>query len=96
MREIWELQLRLAVRSKRGAESAYQHPKFRAGYDFLLLREDAGEDLAGLGQWWTDFQDSDKIQQDIMLEELGKGTAGPRRRRRKPSRKPTSGAGDSA
>ncbi len=96
MREIWELQLRLAVRSKRGAESAFQHPKFRAGYDFLLLREDAGEDLAGVGQWWTDFQHSDKIQQDIMLEELGKGSAGPRRRRRKPSRKPASGAGDNA
>ncbi|MES3007737.1 MAG: polynucleotide adenylyltransferase PcnB [Pseudomonadota bacterium] len=96
MREIWELQLRLAVRSKRGAESAYQHPKFRAGYDFLLLREEAGEELAGLGQWWTDFQDSDEIQQDSLLEGLGKGSTGPRRRRRKPSRKPTSGAGDSA
>ena len=96
MREIWELQLRLGVQTKRGVESAHQHPKFRAGYDFLLLREDAGEDLGGIGQWWTDFQEGDRGPQDSMLEALGKSSTGPRRRRRKPSRKPASGAGDNA
>ncbi|MGB4246855.1 MAG: polynucleotide adenylyltransferase PcnB [Pseudohongiellaceae bacterium] len=96
MREIWELQLRLATRSRRAAESIYQHPKFRAGYDFLLLREEAGEDLGGLGQWWTDFQNGDKTDQETMLEALGKGSTGPRRRRRKPSRKPANGAGGNA
>src|SRR5690606_26026623 len=87
MREIWELQLRLSVRSRRGAENVYSHPRFRAAYDFLLLREEAGEDTQGLGQWWTDFQAGDSPQQERMLEALGKGASGPRKRRRR-SRKP--------
>ncbi|MDP1931517.1 MAG: polynucleotide adenylyltransferase PcnB [Gammaproteobacteria bacterium] len=96
MREIWELQLRLSVRTRRAVESIFAHPKFRAGYDFLLLREEGGENLDGLGQWWTDFQNGDKTQQETMLEALGKVSTGPRRRRRKPSRKPASGAGGNA
>tara|TARA_R100001377_G_scaffold53755_1_gene31631 strand:+ start:1683 stop:3167 length:1485 start_codon:yes stop_codon:yes gene_type:complete len=95
-REIWELQLRLQVRTRRAAETVFGHPRFRAGYDFLLLREEAGEQLDGIGQWWTDFQIADKNQQEQMLEGLGKGGGTKRRRRRKPSRKPTSEAGDKA
>lgn len=91
-REIWELQLRLEQRSRRSVEAVFEHPRFRAGYDFLLLREESGEPLNGLGQWWTDFQISDKTQQEQMLEGLGKSGGAKRRRRRKPTRKP---AGDS-
>ncbi len=92
-REIWELQLRLEQRSRRGVESVFGHPRFRAGYDFLLLREESGEPLDGLGQWWTDFQSSDKTHQEEMLEGLGKTGAPKRRRRRKPSRRSADGAG---
>ena len=95
-REIWELQLRLQVRTRRAAETVFAHPRFRAGYDFLLLREEAGEALDGIGQWWTDFQIGDKNQQEQMLESLGKGGSTKRRRRRKPNRKPPSEAGDKA
>jgi poly(A) polymerase len=95
-REIWELQLRLQVRTRRAAETVYAHPRFRAGYDFLLLREEAGEALDSIGQWWTDFQIADKNQQEQMLDGLGKGGAPKRRRRRKPNRKPPSEAGDKA
>tara|TARA_B110000444_G_C18846900_1_gene602607 strand:+ start:300 stop:1637 length:1338 start_codon:yes stop_codon:yes gene_type:complete len=56
IREIWELQLRLPNRRGRKFKQVVEHPRFRAAYDFLLLREQAGEDLNGLGQWWTDYQ----------------------------------------
>jgi len=59
-REIWDLQGRLQRRNKRSIESTFKHPRFRAAYDFLLLREQAGEELDGLGQWWTDFQTGDQ------------------------------------
>ncbi|MCH8258210.1 MAG: polynucleotide adenylyltransferase PcnB, partial [Proteobacteria bacterium] len=36
------------------------HKRFRAAYDFLLLREESGEKLDELGQWWTDFQEADE------------------------------------
>jgi poly(A) polymerase len=58
-REIWELQQKLEVRTKRNIDKVFNNPRFRAAYDFLLLREESGEDLKGIGQWWTDFQLSD-------------------------------------
>jgi len=83
MREIWEMQSRLRPRSRRSVETVLAHPRFRAGYDFLLLREEAGEDLGGLGQWWTDMQSADRSAQEKMLAELDK--RGPKKsRRRKP------------
>ncbi|ASP41001.1 poly(A) polymerase [Bacterioplanes sanyensis] len=56
MREIWELQLRLPKIRSRRCKELLGHPRFRAAYDFVLLREQSGEQLDGLGQWWTDFQ----------------------------------------
>ena len=90
-KEIWEQQLRLQTRTKRSAETAFAHPRFRAAYDFLLLREEAGEDVGGMGQWWTDFQNADKNQQEHMITSLGKGATTKRRRRRKTSKKTNTG-----
>ncbi|MDO6683164.1 MULTISPECIES: polynucleotide adenylyltransferase PcnB [unclassified Oceanobacter] len=56
MREIWELQLRLPKIQSRKAKELLAHPRFRAAYDFLLLREQSGEDLHGIGDWWTELQ----------------------------------------
>jgi poly(A) polymerase len=56
MKEIWELQLRLPKHRKRKPELLAEHPRFRAAYDFLLLREQSGENLEQLGEWWTDYQ----------------------------------------
>ena len=58
-REIWELQQKLEVRTKRNVDRVFNSSRFRAAYDFLLLREESGEELKGLGKWWTDFQVSD-------------------------------------
>jgi len=56
MKEIWEFQLRLQRRQGRKAAELVDHRRFRAAYDFLLLREQAGEESRGLGPWWTEFQ----------------------------------------
>ena len=86
MKEIWELQMRLPRRQGKRAFVTLSHPRFRAAYDFLLVREDAGEIEPGLGQWWTEFQEADEKGQEKMLSQLG--SAGPKKRRRKkPARK---------
>ena len=41
--------------------------RFRAAYDFLLLREASGEELNGLGQWWTRFQESNEEEREQLL-----------------------------
>lgn len=81
MREIWEMQSRLPRRRGNNAWRLLEHPRLRAAYDFLLLREQAGEDHQGLGQWWTDFQAGDRAQREALLAPLQEGPQGGRKRR---------------
>jgi poly(A) polymerase len=55
MREIWLMQPRFERRSGNGPRALIEQPRFRAGYDFLRLRADAGELDAELAEWWEDF-----------------------------------------
>jgi poly(A) polymerase len=56
MREIWMLQLRLENKGARRSQRLLTHPRFRAAYDFLLLRVEAGEVPTETGDWWTQLQ----------------------------------------
>lgn len=83
-RDIWTLQIRLEQRFGKKAYSTLTHPKFRAAYDFLLLRVQAGEPLSELADWWTAFQDVDGSQQQKMINSLvSTESTGPRKRRRR-------------
>lgn len=57
MREIWEMQPRLAKTQSRRCVELLTHPRFRAAYDFVLLREQSGENLNGIGKFWTQLQE---------------------------------------
>jgi poly(A) polymerase len=84
MKEIWDMQLRLPRRHGNRGEQLLDNKRFRAGYDFLLIREAAGEPLDGLGEWWTRFQYASEGQRLEMSKELGKA---PRpKRKRKPGK----------
>mgnify|MGYP001813322078 FL=1 len=80
MREIWEFQLRLERRQGRRAAELVDHRRFRAAYDFLLLREQAGEETGSLGQWWTEFQTLPP-EERLKQAGAGKGREGGRRTR---------------
>ncbi len=67
IREIWDMQERLPRRSGKRADLLLDNSRFRAGYDFLLLRESAGEQTDGLGQWWTDYQDCNDSERRDMI-----------------------------
>ncbi len=83
MREIWSLQPRFHnIRGKRPAR-LLAHPRFRAAYDFLLLRAEAGEADPELAAWWTRYQE----QQGLDPTGGNKPAAG-RRRRRRPRKRP--------
>ncbi|MBK1820080.1 polynucleotide adenylyltransferase PcnB [Burkholderia orbicola] len=83
MREIWGLQLRLEKRSGRSAMRLLEHQRFRAGYDFLLLRCESGELDAEVGQWWTDFIEGDAAAREALLTQGGSKEKSPRKRRRR-------------
>ena len=88
MREIWDLHLRLPNRGGSRAAQLVDLPRFRAAYDFVLLREEAGEDLDGLGAWWTEFQSADEETRQTMAAAIKSGPRRKRRNRKRPS-KPT-------
>jgi poly(A) polymerase len=59
VRDIWELQQRLTDTTPSRARKLVSNPRFRAGYDFLLLRAYADERLHACAQRWTDAQEPD-------------------------------------
>lgn len=84
IKDIWALQPRFEQRSGKRPYGVLEQPRFRAGYDFLLLRADSGEVESELGQWWTDFMNRDGDARAAMLLPPKPDEAKKRRRRRKP------------
>jgi poly(A) polymerase len=90
MCEIWSMQPRFEKRVGRYPYRLIESPRFRAGYDFMLLRCATGEQNPSIGEWWTDFITADPAGQEALMAtaktELGSSAGSPakRRRRRKP------------
>jgi len=94
MRDIWGLQTRFHYRAGKRAAAVLGHEKFRAGYDFLCIRAQAGEtvangDLKQDCQWWTELQKQNPDQQkNTLISGAAKPKSGKtRRRRRSPAKK---------
>jgi poly(A) polymerase len=81
MKEIWGLQPRLLTRSGSRPYRLLEHPRFRAGWDFLQLRCDSGEVDAEVYQWWDRFKDAGEEERSRML--LPDRAGGKRKRRRR-------------
>lgn len=89
MREIWDMQYRLPKRFGKRAFLLEQHQRFRASFDFLLIREASGEDLGGLGDWWSEFQDaSDSRRRELIKQADAKGIKSKSKPRRSKKRRP--------
>ena len=84
MREIWDLQQRLTVTAGKRPLRLLDHPRFRAGYDFLLLRAEADEQAAELADWWNRFLALDEAGRAQALQPTKTTKTGKSRRRRKP------------
>ena len=70
MIEIWELQIRLEQRRPRTIKRLLSHRRFRAAYDFLLLRAGAGEVSNSLADWWTKIQEMPPADVQWMIQGL--------------------------
>ena len=88
MRELLMLQPKFNRRSGVKSLSLLQHPRFRAAYDFLLLRAQVGVADPELAKWWTDIQVLPQEERVALVqarpaEPVAEGTAAPGRRRRR-------------
>ena len=84
MKEIWGLQPRFEQRAGKRPFGILEHPRYRAAYDFLLLRCESGELDAELGEWWTQFADANGEARAAMLLP----DTAPKKRRKRNRKKP--------
>jgi len=77
IKDIWSLQLKLETRLGHQPYKILNHPRFRAAYDFLLLREEAARDSQGMGAWWTEFQKVNRPGKIELLKLLRESRSGP-------------------
>ena len=105
IKEIWSLQPRFDQRSGQRPFRLIEHPRFRAAYDFLVLRDRSGEmsgeasgDLpsAELAQWWERFQDADQAEREQLLRPDEAPKKRKRSRGRGAKRKDALASGDAA
>ena len=78
MFDMWNLQRWLLERRARLVPKTLAHKRFRAAYDFLMLRISAGEVPAEIGTWWTRIQEVDGPTRRKMIADL----AGPQKQGR--------------
>lgn len=96
MKEIWTLQPRFDQRTGIKPFRLLEHPRFRAGYDFLCLRASSGEVDQALADWWTTFQAADNNQREAMLVRAQPGDPAAKKRRRRGPRGGAKSAQDNA
>lgn len=77
IRDIWILQPKLAAPRSKQIVQLSEHPRFRAGFDFLLLREQCGdaehplsESTNGMGDWWQTYQTLSEQEQEQAIDEF--------------------------
>ena len=67
MREIWMMQPRFEKRAGSAPFGLADQPRFRAAFDFMRLRADAGEIDVLLSDWWQEFSMADdNLRQDMV------------------------------
>ena len=86
-KEIWCMQPRFEKRRGQRALKLINERRFRAAYDFLLLRVDEEPELAELAQWWTDIQVVDHEGRTNMIQAAPGGGGGGKKRRRRPRKR---------
>jgi poly(A) polymerase len=96
MREVWMMQPRFERRTPSPAASLVGQVRFRAGYDFLRLRADAGEVPPELADWWEDFHLGDEDEREALLEVARASAPAKVRRPTSPNPTPSSAPDDDA
>ncbi len=85
MREMLALQPRFSVLKGKRALKLLEHRRFRAAYDFMMLRVSVGEVEDEVGRFWTDVQKQDAEERARSFQLAPK--QGAKKRRRRPRRR---------
>ncbi len=85
--DIWILQPKLVNPRVRDIANLERLPKFRAAFDFLVMRESHDnhpltEPTNSMGAWWQAYQEASAADKALMIENFGSESGIPKRRRR--------------
>ena len=83
MFDIWDMQRHLEKRRKNMVTRLLEHRRFRAAYDFYLLRVASGSADQAIADWWTDIQKVSVSSRLQMINDLAGGRGSRRRRKRR-------------
>ncbi len=86
--DIWNIHFRLIKRNPRMVKTSLNNRRFRAAYDFLLLRIQVHEIDEDIGEWWTKIQEVEAAEREEMIIELGEIYKRDRQPRRQQSNEP--------
>jgi len=86
--DIWNIHFRLIKRNPRMVKTSLNNRRFRAAYDFLLLRTQVHEIDEDIGEWWTKIQEVEAAEREEMIIELGEIYKRDRQPRRQQSNEP--------
>ncbi|MCB1578097.1 MAG: polynucleotide adenylyltransferase PcnB, partial [Xanthomonadales bacterium] len=89
MEEIWSLQPRFEQRQKKRVMRLLAHPKFRAAYDFLVIRSHDEPELKAQVEWWTEAQglDSQHLTEKLATTAVAQADSEPGTKRKRPRRR---------
>ena len=82
------MQPRFERRTGKAPYKLLEHPRFRAGYDFMLLRCASGELDAGVGEWWSAFYDGEPNERERLITTPIAAPAAAPKKKRPPRRAP--------
>jgi poly(A) polymerase len=68
--DIWNIHFRLIKRNPRMVKACLNNRRFRAAYDFLLLRTMVHEVDEEIGEWWTEIQELEPDDRETMISDL--------------------------
>lgn len=80
--DIWVMQQRLIAPNPKRIEQIVSERRFRAAYDFLLLRAKAGDPVQKIVDWWTQYQDSDEEARAFLCSKLQSKLAARKKRKK--------------
>ncbi|MDQ9010353.1 polynucleotide adenylyltransferase PcnB [Acinetobacter gerneri] len=81
VREVWEMQSRLLQPKPQQIEALAGHARFRAGFDFMLLREKSGDQTTqGMGAWWDAYQNMSTDEKERAISSYNRQRAKNRRK----------------
>ena len=89
MEEIWSLQSRFEQRQKKRVMRLLAHPRFRAAFDFLVLRSQEEPELEEQVAWWTQAQqlDADHLAKQLAPAGVARAEGEPARKRKRSRRR---------